>query len=474
MYCYLLSFIFIIVSINSMLTALPRSISSLADVQNITGLGENVEELSCSLNIWKFDKVSFDLSDFSKLTKLKKLTFTVDHGWPPSLEVRELLLFSLPKLETLEELKLLDFFQDVYIPHLHPAQVQADTFLGLCNKFPALRILEISENQHWSRTWFTNVDLSKILLLQKLEVLSLDGVYLISDSMDVKEEIKLAIENIKLIKQLPNLRILNLSRNNMTYGCGDVVALLLSPSNIEKLIIRYTSIRDLPTANEPNLSLKYLDASKSGVDISCLKNYVPQLEELILNDSTLCELTSFSQLPHLSKLHTQGFNLTEEQLEQLTWFSFQSLEYWDLTKANTKAIPFDTLVPTIKVLNLSNTNLTNINKIVPLQHLEELNCEGTKISAASIKKFAKIASLKKLVLNNTSMRDADFTALQNLTQLESLELRDINLSFHDLEQLQLLTQLKLLDIRGLKNLNIAQEHYMQLKSSLPNCQVLHN
>lgn len=142
-----------------------------------------------------------------------------------------------------------------------------------------------------------------------------------------------------------------------------------------------------------NLSnLKYLDLSFAKIsDISVISNF-PDLEVLVLYQTSISNFKSIDTLTNLVQL--------------------------DLGHTFVKDISFISNFPKLKKLEMEFTNIVDLSPLSNLQNLEYLNISYTDVN--SIKPLSNLKNLKKVYLMYTKV--SDISPLSNSINLEELNL----------------------------------------------------
>jgi internalin A len=218
-------------------------------------------------------------------------------------------------------------------------------------------------------------DLSILSSCEKLTSLSLRGC----------NEIK----GIKVLSSLANLREVDLSHMAYLEGLSP-----LSGSNVEKIILRHTSVENLDTLVE-----------------------AAELLELDLSSSSLSNLKGIARYPKLRSLKLPDRNY----LEDLTPLAGAlSLEELDLNGYDGNDIKVIGYLKNLVKLNLDNTDLTSLEFIRECTALEELSLEdlGPELNMSPL---SNLPSLRRLHINKTQ-EGLDLSRLSGCTSLEELNL----------------------------------------------------
>ena len=144
---------------------------------------------------------------------------------------------------------------------------------------------------------------------------------------------------------------------------------------------------------------------------------------------------------------------TKDELLKVRKFSCKDI---DLSTSNLYEL---NNLPSLKILNLNNTKLSNLEPLSKLTNLTQLVLQanntdefGTSKEALEISPLATLKNLESLDLSNNCI--TDLTPISNLTNLKELSLNQINkgpgCSIIDLQPLSVLTKLKTLNLENNK------------------------
>lgn len=264
----------------------------------------------------------------------------------------------------------------------------------------------------------------------------------IQEEYDDNGELKSNSDNLALIAQLPNLRILEVSGNDAPLDFS-----LLNGSNLETLRVRNCyDIEDIsPLAQLGNLKeLKFESTYLHDVDIAVLSS-CPSLKKLTLSECGLETLPTFPK--------------SDSPLEELV------LDYNPLVNVGDLSA-----FAQLRTLSLQESELKDISGAAGLSQLEELVISDTYGYAEpeyyDLSPLAGLTKLQKLHLPACG----DMSFLTNLTDLWDLKL-NCGPNAQDLTPLAGLTKLETLtlnrcksesalpDLSNLKNLRILNLHH---------------
>jgi hypothetical protein len=231
------------------------------------------------------------------------------------------------------------------------------------------------------------------------------------------------IEYLNGIEALKSLRVLNLE-NNQVRDLSPLQALnnleILNLRNnqiIDLNTINIESIENLPSLRELNLrhNVKIDDALITEeirlYDLTPLSNFT-QLERLILRDNDIQSLDALSELTNLIELDISQNPIESSSFEVLSQL-FQ-----------------------LEILNLRETNITDLTVIAPLRRLTYLNLHSN-INIETIEPLGLLTSLEVLILENVEIKN-ELNALSSLENLYRLNVRNTQIS--DLRVLETLME----------------------------------
>ncbi|MEI6312482.1 MAG: DUF4153 domain-containing protein [Bacteroidota bacterium] len=291
------------------------------------------------------------------------------------------------------------------------------------------------------------------------------------------------LKDISKLSQLPSLQIVDLSVNMLDSihkwpELPHLKELNLSNTKISNLhkITPYTQITSL---NISNNSIYTID------EITDFK----QLENLDISNNPLSSITVLSILQHLKSLKISG--VLSPSIKLPTLASLEKLDVSNSTKLTTQTdtitVFSEKLINQLKELNISNTQLQNLNILSNLSstnHLQKLNLSSNNLNALINLSLAN--ELKELNLNNNNLgastcwlptsieylyvsntNSSDYTFIEPLQQLKELDLSSNRIQFNDTFQLpklevldvsncQYLLDLKKMQLPHLKKLVIKQ------------------
>lgn len=390
----------------------------------------------------------YDLNGIERINHLKYLDLSSNAFNDIELAEGLINLVSLIHLDVSSN-NLLQLDNFPLLPHLEILDISNCTILTLDSvpQLPKLHTLIVRNHSLYS-----TYGLSKLIHLQNLDLSISDLTdYLPEEEFDLND-----IDNLLLLRKL-DLSGLHLK---------SIINLPLLP-DLEILDISRNSLTDL---NLPELSkLHTLSARENLVtDVSGLKN-LRSLEQLDLSNS-LPRHISLGVFRHLKRLKI--LDLSENHLSSLdTLPSLPALETLILNKAGLNTLSDLPKLYQLRTLNARMNEITDISGLQKLINLEELDisewngpifAEGGKIDFSPL---AELQSLKKLNLSDIRLKDLHgFPALPRLETLDISDNKLLNLD--DLPELPGLHTLNagnntIVDIRGVSNLKNLNSLYLE-------------
>ncbi|KAM4872128.1 podocan isoform 1-T3 [Thomomys bottae] len=243
--------------------------------------------------------------------------------------------------------------------------------------------------------------------LQQLETLNLQNNRLTSQGLPEEA-----------FEHLNNLNYLYLANNKLTLAPRFLPNTLIS---VDFAANSLTKIYGLTFGQKPNLRSVYLHNNKladaglpenmfngsSNVEILILssnflrhvpKHLPPALYKLHLKNNKLEKIPSgaFSELSNLRELYLQNNYLTDQGLDNETFWKLSSLEYLDLSSNNLTRVPAG-LPRNLVLLHLEKNAIQSVdaNVLTPIRNLEYLLLHNNQLQADGIHPLA-FQGLKKL------------------------------------------------------------------------------
>ncbi|KAK6137283.1 hypothetical protein DH2020_028975 [Rehmannia glutinosa] len=290
--------------------------------------------------------------------------------------------------------------------------------------------------------------------------------------------LNLAWTNVTNLPNLSSLACLNMSNctiHSLFEGGGQKVCL-------EKVILSGATITDVSEVFQyvEASKLCLLDISNSSIQSFSFLCSMSAMIDLNLSDSALDD----NSVEHIARI---GANLKYLNLCNTKVSSdgigalaghVPNLETLLLsgTSIDDKAVPYFSMMPSLKVINLSSTNVKgfenltssdvstisglihkegNVLNEVPsfsvlesLSHLERLDLEEMHIKDTALCPLTKMAKLSYLSLQNVSLTDASLHLISSATKLKHLGVRDAVLTDGGLNSFIPPPALEVLDLRG--------------------------
>ncbi|KAF4351071.1 hypothetical protein F8388_013176 [Cannabis sativa] len=271
--------------------------------------------------------------------------------------------------------------------------------------------------------------------------------------------------NVRKLPNLSSLKCLNMSNctiESLLKGNGDKAPLT-------KLVISgATFIDDSEAFMHAEMSfLSYLDLSNSSLSTFRFLPRLNMLEHLNLSstmvgDDEVEEIASVGEnLRYLNLSKTKVSNIGIEILTGHT----PKLEILSLsdTSIDDIAISYISLMPCLKDIDLSNTNIKgliyqdggpemdpilSLEALQRLKNLKKLNLEGTQVRDSALYSVSSLLELTHLSLRDASLTDISLSYISSLTKLINLSIHDAVLTSSGLNSYQTPASLKLMDVMG--------------------------
>lgn len=316
----------------------------------------------------------------------------------------------------------------------------------------------------------TDQALHSLQVMTELEYLDLWGSQISNMGVSILKMfpklsfLSLAWTNVTNLPKLPSVTCLNMSRctiQSLFEGDDEV------KTSLSKLLIAGATFVDL------HQDFSYLEASKLSVldissstiqDFHFLEN-MNRLEYLDL---------SFSRIDddHINSVECIGWNLRDLNLSNTRVSTagiaalagkVPNLESLSLshTAVDDDALPFISMMPSLVVINLSNTNIKGFTykggdhqdrflSLMPLQnlnHLKSLDLEDTQVRDEMLLPLCALQELNRLSLKSDFLSDVSLHALSSLPKLEGLGIRGAVLTNNGLHSFKPPPMLLMLDLR---------------------------
>ena len=311
---------------------------------------------------------------------------------------------------------------DATAPSTYSLAIGIDAFVGM----PSLTHLDFSGNA------MRSIPPSELCHLTALEVL------------DLSENQLGSLDDLGLTSShcLPNLKSLDISKNEVTSVSSDLFKLVLPKLN--HLDISGNFIRHLHETNhirkKSGCTLKTINLSNnqiSGVPDTFFHGCGEHLATLKLANNSLSTLeeTIFSGLSSMKMLDLSGNRLTSthiskrlfQDLEQLTELY---LDHNDLSNFEESDEVFVPMAGTLTVLKLNHNNIKVISNrtFLSLNNLLELNLSHNQITSLDEPSFSGLESLKHLSLGHNQIETIHEQSFQHCDKLLVLDLSHNQLS----------------------------------------------
>ncbi|KAE8677961.1 AMP-dependent synthetase and ligase family protein isoform 1 [Hibiscus syriacus] len=316
----------------------------------------------------------------------------------------------------------------------------------------------------------TDTALNSLQVLTKLQYLDLWGSKISNKGAFVLQSfpklsfLNLAWTNVTSFPNLPSLECLNMSNcaiDSILEGGGDkspFLKLVFSGATFASEAEAFLHIK--------TSSLSYLDVSKSSLDQFGFLADMKMLEHLDLNSSTFGDgsvemiVCIGSGLKNLNlsrtKVSSVGIGILAGQVPKLEILSLSQTSIDDV------ALSYIGLMPSLKVVDLSNTNIkgfilqpgndshkdSTLTVLQSLNYLESLNLEHTQVRDPDLYPLSSCKELSHLSLRCVSLTDATLHHLSSLPKLTTLQVRDAVLTTSGLDAFSPPKTLRLLDLMG--------------------------
>ena len=306
---------------------------------------------------------------------------------------------------------------------------------SLVSKFVDLTHLNLQDN--------LITDITNLKSLNKLKVLNLKH-NLINDIssleylkyIEILDLSKNQLENIEILKKLKKINRLNLKHNK---------------------IHSISSLKNLARLNHLDLSSNNIESINPIYELIKKRGFNYYLEMNPLNTASLTKIESTKPLIIKQLQQQLGFEIKKvERLgyKKLSWE--KKVEYvvdnegeitgLGIYNIGLENIPKEVLaLKKLKILNLQNNQIVEINSLKEIQTLECLDLENNQI--IDIQALKKLKHLKKLDLANNKIED--ITALKNLKFLEELYIKNNQIkNIDEIKNIDYFTKTKVIFLQG--------------------------
>ncbi|XP_062074596.1 receptor-like protein 53 [Humulus lupulus] len=271
--------------------------------------------------------------------------------------------------------------------------------------------------------------------------------------------------NVRNLPNLLSLECLNMSNctiESLLKGGGDKAPLT-------KLVISgATFVDDSEAFMHTEMSfLTYLDLSNSSLRTFHFLSRLNMLEHLnlsstVVGDDEAEEIASIGE--NLRYLNLSKTKVSNTGIEILTGHAPKlEILYLSDTSVDDIAISYISLMPSLKDIDLSNTNIKgliyqaggpemdpilSLQELQRLKNLKKLNLEGTQVRDAALYSVSSLLELTHLSLRDASLTDISLSYMSSLTKLTNLGIHDAVLTNSGLHSFQPPASLKMMDVMG--------------------------
>ncbi|KAL6556440.1 hypothetical protein OROGR_005728 [Orobanche gracilis] len=356
---------------------------------------------------------------------------------------------------------------------------------------PALEKLYISE---------TNVTAEGVMMLASLNnlfVLDLGGLPITDLALSSLQSLKklqhldlwgseVSNEGALLLKMFPSLALLNLAWTNVTNLPNLPSLACLNMSNctihslfdgegqkvsLEKVILSGAAVTNICEAFKyvETSQLYSLDISNSSIQSFGFLCSMKAVIHLNLSDTEMAD-NSVEHIAYIGAnlryLNLCNTKVSSEGIGEIAGY-VPNLETLLLsgTPIDDKAVPYISMMPSLKVINLSRTyvkglihregegddvidEVPSFSALGSLSHLESLDLEKLHIKDAAISPLTKLGELRHLYLRSVSLMDVSLHHISSSSKLMHLGVRDAVLTDGGLISFVPPPPLEVLDLRG--------------------------
>ncbi|KAJ7945040.1 putative F-box/LRR protein [Quillaja saponaria] len=310
----------------------------------------------------------------------------------------------------------------------------------------------------------TDTALSCLQVLKKLWYLDLWGSKISNRGVAVLNMFpKLSYLNLAWtsVTKLPNL--LSLKYLNMSNCTIDsVLEENGDKSPTERLILSGCSFIDGadPLLYVETNFLSFLDLSHTSIPTFCFLLNMKAVEYLdltscMIGDDSVELVAAIGE--NLKNLNLSSTRISSEGVGSLAGH-VPKLEILSLsqTPIDEAAISYLSMMPSLKVIDLSNTEIKGFNQQQPLSlaalqnlnHLQRLNLEQTQVRDEALCPLSSFPQLSYLSLKRASLTDISLYYLSSIPKLTNLSVRDAVLTNYGLNLFKPPATLEFLDLRG--------------------------
>lgn len=206
-------------------------------------------------------------------------------------------------------------------------------------------------------------------------------------------------------------------------------------------------------ANLRNLNLSNTRISSAGLGV--LAGHLPNLEILSLSGARIDDyaISYISMMPSLkfidlSNTEIKGMNPSEQMNVLFSAYCFMIVYNLYLHAYSYVIFPSPVLAGFIQQVGAETDLVLSLTALQNLNHLESLNLEQTQVSDATLFPLSTFKELIHLSLRSASLTDVSLHQFSSLSKLTYLRIRDGVLTNNGLGSFKPPTSLKLLDLHG--------------------------
>lgn len=395
-------------------------------------------------------------------------------------------------------LKTLSMTQEVNV-----ANTKTITTIDPLSELSELTLLDLSGTNINDLTPLRNANKLKLLRTNNTQINDLSPLKydIMINELDISET---EVTDLSVLESLNHLEKLNISHTNINNlqpleNCPDLAFLIAEGSqvtnlgplsklnNIISLNISNTKVKDLsPISNFP--SLQSLNVSNTPINnLNALSN-MKELKELYCSNTTVNDLTPLKNHRRLSKIYCDNSGVTVNEASQFSeenpftlviYDTYALTEWWNKLPIYWKAIFAKQIEmdgnPTTEqlheVINLTeldisgNEYIQNLLPISRLTNLVNLNISNTDIS--QIEALYGMTRLESIQMENTYV--SNLMPLANMSQLKTL-----NINNTPVTKIDCLANDTHLEIIWAEGTDVKLDQVIALKNSLPNTTVVYH
>ncbi|KAL5273038.1 Tl family protein [Megaselia abdita] len=281
-------------------------------------------------------------------------------------------------------------------------------------------------------------------------------------------------------KELKELKIISCSLHELSVDL---------PHSLEELTIAKNVIPSIQAESFEHLSrLEHLSLDENSIKTVEYGSFhhMPKIRTIQLRNNKLTQIKAgqFSNLTNLLKLNFQGNEI--RTVDPKAFWNVSSLFELDLSRNNLKGIAFQSIVKSLRTLDLSANEIADVAKIENvhnIEDLENLNLALNSISLLGRRSFAGFRSLKILTLTGNKISQMNENAFplagniqhlyldkNNLTvihknlfrrqkELRGLSLADNNIDYLDDGIFRNCRKLRVLNLQNNKIKSLSKKHF---------------